>query len=227
MTPTAASRVAASLARVASLAACPARCSRVSANRAPRPAGGRRWLLVDRQPHLDPRRARAADPPGPPRPPRQAPQGRPILGVPERRAAGSDARQAGQRRRQGELWAAQPDIEPVFGQLKTVQGARRFMRRGLGACEAEWKLLCGTHNLLINRPSRVGQAGAWDWLACFRRRRWPSRLAMTRVWRATSEFQPRSWASSRSARTSSSCAWSWGRNWVVVTKLSPCSQMLA
>jgi hypothetical protein len=22
------------------------------------------------------------------------------------------------------------------------------VRRGLGACEAEWKLLCGTHNLL-------------------------------------------------------------------------------
>jgi hypothetical protein len=39
-------------------------------------------------------------------------------------------------------------IEPVFGQVKTVQGARRFMRRGLGACRAEWKLLCGTHNLL-------------------------------------------------------------------------------
>jgi transposase len=39
-------------------------------------------------------------------------------------------------------------IEPVFGQIKTVQGARRFMRRGLGACQAEWKLLCGTHNLL-------------------------------------------------------------------------------
>jgi transposase len=39
-------------------------------------------------------------------------------------------------------------IEPVFGQVKTVQGARRFMRRGLRACQAEWKLLCGTHNLL-------------------------------------------------------------------------------
>jgi hypothetical protein len=39
-------------------------------------------------------------------------------------------------------------IEPVFGQLKEQQGARRFMRRGLSACEAEWKLLCGTHNLL-------------------------------------------------------------------------------
>jgi transposase len=39
-------------------------------------------------------------------------------------------------------------IEPVFGQVKTIQGGRRFMRRGLTACAAEWKLLCGTHNLL-------------------------------------------------------------------------------
>jgi hypothetical protein len=39
-------------------------------------------------------------------------------------------------------------IEPVFGQVKTVQGGWRFMRRGLQACQAEWKLLCGTHNLL-------------------------------------------------------------------------------
>jgi hypothetical protein len=39
-------------------------------------------------------------------------------------------------------------VEPVFGQLKDQQGARRFTRRGLAACDAEWKLLCGTHNLL-------------------------------------------------------------------------------
>src|SRR6266542_3941087 len=39
-------------------------------------------------------------------------------------------------------------IEPVFGQIKDGRGARRFLRRGLTACEAEWKLLCGTHNLL-------------------------------------------------------------------------------
>ncbi len=39
-------------------------------------------------------------------------------------------------------------IEPVFGQVKTVQRGTRFMRRGLGACQAEWQLLCGTHNLL-------------------------------------------------------------------------------
>jgi hypothetical protein len=40
-------------------------------------------------------------------------------------------------------------VEPVFGQIiKEQQGARRFLRRGLAACEAEWKLLCGAHNLL-------------------------------------------------------------------------------
>jgi transposase len=39
-------------------------------------------------------------------------------------------------------------VEPVFGQIKEQQGARRFLRRGLRACQAEWKLLCGTHNLL-------------------------------------------------------------------------------
>jgi hypothetical protein len=39
-------------------------------------------------------------------------------------------------------------VEPVFGQLKERQGARGFMRRGLRACAAEWKLLCATHNLL-------------------------------------------------------------------------------
>jgi len=39
-------------------------------------------------------------------------------------------------------------VEPVFGQIKEIRGARRFLRRGMRACEAEWKLLCGTHNLL-------------------------------------------------------------------------------
>jgi hypothetical protein len=39
-------------------------------------------------------------------------------------------------------------VEPVFGQPKEQQGARRFTRRGLGVCDAEWKLRCATHNLL-------------------------------------------------------------------------------
>jgi hypothetical protein len=50
-------------------------------------------------------------------------------------------------------------IEPVFGQIKDIRGARRYMRRGLAACEAEWKLLCGTHNLLkLWRHTRSRQA---------------------------------------------------------------------
>jgi hypothetical protein len=52
-------------------------------------------------------------------------------------------------------------VEPVFGQLKEQQGARRFSRRGLRACEAEWKLMCGTHNLLkLWRHSRSRPAPA-------------------------------------------------------------------
>jgi Transposase DDE domain len=36
-------------------------------------------------------------------------------------------------------------VERVFGQIKDVRGARRFLRRGC-ACQAEWRLLRGTHN---------------------------------------------------------------------------------
>lgn len=39
-------------------------------------------------------------------------------------------------------------IEPVFGQIKEARGVRRFARRGLAACNAEWKLIAATHNLL-------------------------------------------------------------------------------
>ncbi len=39
-------------------------------------------------------------------------------------------------------------IEPVFGQTKSCRGIDRFLRRGLAACQAEWKVICGTHNLL-------------------------------------------------------------------------------
>ena len=49
-------------------------------------------------------------------------------------------------------------VEPVFGQIKDVRGARRFLRRGLRACTAEWRLLCGTHNLLkLWRHQTVGR----------------------------------------------------------------------
>ena len=39
-------------------------------------------------------------------------------------------------------------IEPVFGQIKHARGIRGFSRRGKAAADSEWKLICGTHNLL-------------------------------------------------------------------------------
>ena len=39
-------------------------------------------------------------------------------------------------------------IDPVFGQIKDPRGIRSFMRRGRAAADSEWKLICGTHNLL-------------------------------------------------------------------------------
>ena len=39
-------------------------------------------------------------------------------------------------------------VEPVFGQIKEVRGLRRFSFRGLDNCQAEWGLICLTHNLL-------------------------------------------------------------------------------
>jgi transposase len=39
-------------------------------------------------------------------------------------------------------------VEPVFGQIKGGRGFRRFSFRGLGPVEAEWQLVCLTHNLL-------------------------------------------------------------------------------
>jgi hypothetical protein len=39
-------------------------------------------------------------------------------------------------------------VEPMFGQVKEVRGFRRFSFRGLQKNEAEWSLICLTHNLL-------------------------------------------------------------------------------
>jgi transposase len=46
-------------------------------------------------------------------------------------------------------------VEPVFGQIKAARGFRQSLRRGLGAVEAEWSLVCTAHNLL-----KLGQAWA-------------------------------------------------------------------
>jgi Transposase DDE domain len=39
-------------------------------------------------------------------------------------------------------------VEPVFGQIETVQNGRRLLLRGLEATGAEWRLHCACHNLL-------------------------------------------------------------------------------
>ena len=56
------------------------------------------------------------------------------------------------------LYAARKHIvEPVFGQIKSVRGIRKFLLRGLEKVSAEWQLICLTHNLLkVWRRSCVG-----------------------------------------------------------------------
>ena len=39
-------------------------------------------------------------------------------------------------------------VEPVFGQIKQATGFRQFAMRGLDKMQAEWQLVCLTHNLL-------------------------------------------------------------------------------
>jgi len=47
------------------------------------------------------------------------------------------------------LYAARKHIvEPVFGQIKSARGIRRFLLRGLEKVSGEWQLICLTHNLL-------------------------------------------------------------------------------
>jgi transposase len=48
-------------------------------------------------------------------------------------------------------------VEPVFAQTKVIRRSDRFLRRGVAACQAEWKLIAATHNLL--KLWRAGLAG--------------------------------------------------------------------
>ena len=51
-------------------------------------------------------------------------------------------------------------VEPVFGQIKDARGGKRFNLRGLDGASGEWKLLCGTHNLLKLWRHVCRQAGS-------------------------------------------------------------------
>ena len=50
-------------------------------------------------------------------------------------------------------------VEPVFGQMRTVQDFNRFVLRGLGGARLEWALACAGHNLLkIFRSGKLATA---------------------------------------------------------------------
>ena len=49
-------------------------------------------------------------------------------------------------------------VEPVFGQVKDVRGARRFQRRGLRACQSEWRPL--TRNITPGNRCSCGSVGS-------------------------------------------------------------------
>jgi len=86
---------------------------------------------------------------------------------------------------------------------------------------------CRRHKERIDRPSGSGVRVPRSQPLVWRRRRWSSRVVMTRSCRAVSSVQSRSLASSRRARTSASWACRTGANSGAGMKLSHCSQMLA
>lgn len=52
-------------------------------------------------------------------------------------------------------------VEPVFGQMETVQSARQLLLRGKAAARAQWRFHCAVHNLLkLHRVGGLELAGA-------------------------------------------------------------------
>jgi transposase len=85
------------------------------------------YVAVGRQKHT-----------APPTPP--APEDGTVLGAMRAKVAGAIG---------AALYALRKTIvEPVFGQIKGPRGFRRFSFRGLANVQAEWQLVCFTHNLL-------------------------------------------------------------------------------
>jgi transposase len=74
----------------------------------------------------------------------------PVAGAPAAAASAKEKMQHKLRSATGKLlYAARKHIvEPVFGQIKSARGIRKFLLRGLEKVSAEWQLICLTHNLL-------------------------------------------------------------------------------
>jgi transposase len=74
----------------------------------------------------------------------------PVGGASSAKASAKEKMQQKLRSAAGKLlYAARKHIvEPVFGQIKSARGIRKFLLRGLEKVLAEWQLICLTHNLL-------------------------------------------------------------------------------
>jgi transposase len=73
-----------------------------------------------------------------------------VAGAPPATASAKEKMQHKLRSATGKLlYAARKHIvEPVFGQIKSARGIRKFLLRGLENVSAEWQLICLTHNIL-------------------------------------------------------------------------------
>jgi transposase len=91
-------------------------------------------------------------------PPPIAPRGPiPTDATPKQRMARKNRTKAGQatyRQRKS-------IVEPVFGQMQTVQQAKQLLLRGKHAANAQWRFNCAIHNLLkLHRAGGLALAGA-------------------------------------------------------------------
>jgi hypothetical protein len=119
-------------------------------------------------------------------------------------------------------------LDHTGGLLVVIDGAKA-LRAAVRKVFGELALVqrCTLHKRRIDRPSGRGACAVRSQPVVSRRRRWTSRVVMTRSWRAVSSVQPRRSASSRRVWMSASWARMTGANSGAGAKLSHCSQMLA
>mgnify|MGYP000235736536 CR=1 FL=1 len=90
-------------------------------------------------PHIATGRFKHSEPPPPP------PRGRiPKKATPKQRMA----RKLKTKKGRAVYSRRKAIVEPVFGQIDTVQNGRRLLLRGKAAARAQWRLTCAVHNLL-------------------------------------------------------------------------------
>ncbi|MCA1700489.1 MAG: IS1182 family transposase [Actinobacteria bacterium] len=102
------------------------------------------YIATGRQKHTDP--------------PPIAPRGRiPKDATPKQRMA----RKTRTKKGQATYARRKAIVEPVFGQMQTVQGARTLLLRGRQAARAQWRFHCAIHNLLkLHRAGGLGLVAA-------------------------------------------------------------------